>query len=251
MKIPFVLAFGLLIGLRCVVPEPAHAQETDRLYLEHVRSRLFREAASLEQQNYKAAQAAVIEVTERAQIRRFVLRLEQGVQYAFIASCDQDCSHVALALIDGQRNVIAKTPETSDLVILGGAPPASGLYEAEITIPGCRERSCHTGFAIMSLGDAHSAGPIIVARGDSGLPKVAGFTQFRMERKMGYEAEANNFRAAQVGNLDECERLCVNDTRCVAVEFYRQKSSCGFFSKVPTLKRAQGVDSAIKRTSDR
>ena len=119
----FVL--GCAVAFVFGAQDRALGQSGDSAYVKHVQARLLREATNLEGERYVAAQAAVIEVTERSQTRRFFLRLEKGVQYAFIAACDQDCSHVELSLLDGQRNVIAKTPEKNDVVILGGAPPVS------------------------------------------------------------------------------------------------------------------------------
>ena len=72
-----------------------------------------------------------------------------------------------------------------------------------------------------------------------------------MDRKEGFELEADNYRELTSTTLPACEEVCARDQRCQAVEYYSSKGTCGLFDKVPPMKRAQGVAASVKRTSAR
>ncbi len=68
-----------------------------------------------------------------------------------------------------------------------------------------------------------------------------------MERREGHELHGDSYRVLQLADLAACEQACLADPKCVAVEFYRQKSACGLFDALPAVKRAKLIDVAIRK----
>lgn len=68
-----------------------------------------------------------------------------------------------------------------------------------------------------------------------------------MERWEGHELQGNAYRVIQLPDAGACERACLDDAKCVASEYYRQKRGCGLFSVLPPMKRAKLIDSALKK----
>jgi hypothetical protein len=275
MRSRLVAVAGLVVAAGpALAPSTAQAQG-DIAGSAHVRGMIVREAEALAREGYVQAQPGIHSRATRAEVRRYVLRLEEGKRYALIAACDQGCSHVDLALYDGRRGLLARSNEPHAIVTVAGAARAAGLYEVEVKLPGCRERSCELAFAVLWQGKAPAPEPVVIASStppSAGVlvpsasgpapapapaapaapaaaapaPAVAGFTH-KIERRPGYELEANNYREQKVASLEDCEQMCLADRNCAALEFYREQRSCGLFRQVPSLRPARNIDVGIKR----
>lgn len=223
------------------------ARTYEQQFVEFVQSALFKEAEALTRQGFEPANRALIEMNKRADVRRFILRLEAGTTYALIGVCDQDCSHVTLTIFDDTREPMTASRERSGVVVLSGTPERSGNYVVELALPGCRERSCHTGFVVMHQGGPAPAEGVVVAQWKDGAqrPAVAG-AQIGMERRPGVEIQGGNYREIRGTTIAECERQCLTDSRCRAVEFYTERGSCGLFDRTPQMRRARGIDASVK-----
>lgn len=238
----------------------AKAQMSERPFVEHVQSLLLREAEALRSRGYEPTQKALINQTARSEIRRVVVRLQQGISYAMLAACDQDCRHVELSIFDANRELMLKSRDRNDVVVVTGAPDRSGLYEVEIGLPGCREPSCHVGFVVLQQGSEPLAGGVVVAtsivgapptdRAPPGGPAVAS-AMIGMERRQGVEVMGTNYLELRNTTLAACETRCAGDDRCRAVEYYVERGSCGLFDHLPGMRRARGIDTSIKRTAGR
>ena len=67
-----------------------------------------------------------------------------------------------------------------------------------------------------------------------------------MERRFDTEIRGRNYRRLSNMSLTACERACVSDPRCRAVEFYPGNQSCGFFDQSPALAPARGIAASVK-----
>lgn len=86
-------------------------------------------------------------VSKNTQHRLFVT-LDREATYAFIAACDSDCSHVQLSVVNEKGASLISTPDVSPTVIVTGRLPASGQYAIELSVPGCKSKTCHAGILI-------------------------------------------------------------------------------------------------------
>lgn len=75
--------------------------------------------------------------------------------------------------------------------------------------------------------------------------------QVNMDRRPDTEITGNNYRRLTNTSLQACERACVSDQRCRAVEFYKENQTCGMFDNSPNLRRASGIDASVKRIAVR
>lgn len=293
---------------------------------EQVETRLQREADALKGQGFTPADKIVVEPMGKADTRRYVLRLTQNITYAMIAGCDQDCQHVEITIFDAERQQLSRSTKKASIAIFSGAPDRTGLYEVEVTQPGCRQPTCHTGFLVMQQGGTLPKDGLIIAASRSSpllatqaritapaasttttaslqkqpatpptspqsaiaqsetakskptpqprperaepspqaepkkkseppkaavkkaapLPKLV-----NMERRFDTEILGENYRRLTNTSLTACERACVSDQRCRAVEYYKDNQSCGFFDDSPSMSRARGIDASVKRIAVR
>jgi hypothetical protein len=77
------------------------------------------------------------------------IRLEAGVVYAIVAACGEGCDHVEIALFDPAQNLLHRSPETSDVVIVSGPPQQSGVHGIALSAPGCRNATCQVGLVLL------------------------------------------------------------------------------------------------------
>jgi hypothetical protein len=239
---------GLVGALFLGLGSPAGA--SDQRWVEQVQARILKEAEVLARDGFRPVMRARIDMTQRSDARRYVVRLEAGATYAMIGACDLDCRHVALEILDDQRQPMTASREEAAVVILSGTPDRAGHYEVELTMPGCRERNCHAGFVVMRR-DGGEGEQVLVATsvGPRGRgPAVAG-AAIGMERRPGVEILANNYVQLQDLTLADCERKCLADRRCRALEFYAERRSCGLFDRLPPMQRARGVHVSVKSNS--
>jgi hypothetical protein len=68
--------------------------------------------------------------------------LQRGVQYAFAATCDNDCTDIDLKLFNrsGQRQVADTDSDPYPQVVF--TPPASGTYRLRVVMFRCRIEPC-------------------------------------------------------------------------------------------------------------
>ena len=128
------------------------ARSAEQEYVDDVRAKLDRETAYLSQKNFRSASGRIVSRLVRESRQSVVLRLEGQRTYAIVATCDKDCDDVRLSLWDGEGKLLSETSEKNDTVILNGAVENRGLYEARISIPGCRMKECHIGLVVFQQG---------------------------------------------------------------------------------------------------
>lgn len=128
---------------------PSAALSTAGPYASNVRQKLMAEVDSLSARGFELLQTFPIRELARTDTQRHQLDLAAGMKYAFVAACDQDCNRVEFRLSDRSGAELARSPEEHHTVIMVGAVPTAGSYGVALNVPGCKQRSCHLGFAIL------------------------------------------------------------------------------------------------------
>ncbi len=325
-------AASLAIILMIAASGPLLAQS------DQLETRLQKEADALKAQGYAPVDQIAIEPMGRADTRRYVLRLTQNITYAMIAGCADECSHVEMTIFDGERQQLSRSTKKANTAIFSGAPEKSGLYEVEITQPGCRKDQCQAGFLVMQQSDTippdsvivavSRSSPMLAAKARVTAPATAGSMSaasqkqaasatppqpaqapapavdnakprparsampqtpkpdagkeaekpdsrsepaktaqpkasaaqaegappprlVNMERRFDTEIRGSNYRQLTNTSFAACERACVSDQRCRAVEFYNDNQTCGLFNQWPSLSPARGIHASVKRIAVR
>jgi len=79
----------------------------------------------------------------------FPVELSVGATYAVVAACDEGCSHVEIALFDPAQSLLTRSPERSDVVIVGGPVQQGGVHGIALSVPGCPQAACAAGFVLL------------------------------------------------------------------------------------------------------
>lgn len=326
----FLSTASLALTLMIAASGPLLAQS------DQLETRLQKEADALKGQGFAPSDQIAIEPMGRADTRRYVLRLTQNITYAMIAGCADDCGHVEITIFDGERQQLSRSTKKANTAIFSGAPDKSGLYEVEITQPGCRKDLCQAGFMVMQQGGTvpqegvivavNRSSPMLAAQARVTAPATTASTSpapqrqaaaatspppaplaapeaedakpkpspkaeaakpearrevakaapksdtakatppksssakaetvplprmVNMERRFDTEIRGSNYRRLTNTSLTACERACVSDQRCRAVEYYNDNQSCGFFDQWPALNPARGIHASVKRVAVR
>lgn len=126
-------------------------QATSPLPRLEVDYKLLVEAETLAKRGFDSWGEPRIRTAARGASVREPLDLQTGTTYAVIAACNQQCSHVSLILRDPEGEVLTRSPEKHDIVIVAGPVTKTGRHEAQLTAPGCSERQCTVGIRVMQL----------------------------------------------------------------------------------------------------
>ena len=71
------------------------------------------------------------------------MRLNAGVDYAFMATCDSDCSDIDLYIFDRRGNVIDFDREDNKFPIVFFTPDVTANYRVEVEIYSCSSQPCY------------------------------------------------------------------------------------------------------------
>ena len=215
-----------------------------------LRDKMELQIEALAAQTFQLATLAVMGRAGPKQPARAVARLSANTHYAFLATCDADCNHVTLALMDARGGVLVRSPAQSDVTVINGVPDRSGLYEIEIGVPGCRERVCHVALAVLSEGEANDGETAVVmatssigrGRPPSPLPAAASF-----ERAAGQRLDGSGFAQRVTAAYSQCELHCLLDQRCTAASYSRATLACHLHERAGTPVRDEQSDIGLKR----
>ena len=127
-------------------PDEAISLTQDRIT--EVRGKLGGEVAELAAKGYQREAIEIIEEIERDKGKSVNLGLEENIGYAVAVACAKPCEHVEVSLFDPSNNLLAKSPEVSNIVIVAGKPVTAGVYQAKINIPGCQQERCFAGLIL-------------------------------------------------------------------------------------------------------
>jgi hypothetical protein len=110
-------------------------------------------------QGYSFSAGALVEALSEREVRAIKIEMKAGVPYAFLGACDEPCSHVAIALHkDGAE--IGRSDTVAPIASIGGALPADGIYELQVSPVTCKVGKCALAFAILEQPTAQQqAGP--------------------------------------------------------------------------------------------
>ena len=82
----------------------------------------------------------------------FQTTLVQGVSYAIIAVCDDDCSRLQLTLLTASGSEVAKERNSESLPTLHVTPGTTTVYGIRVVMEGCRWNPCWYAVAVVPLG---------------------------------------------------------------------------------------------------
>ncbi len=122
-----------------------------RRWEQQVQSRLARAvvAVSTSSRLPVVKRSGMLNTDERAS---FQTTLVQGVPYAIIAVCDDDCSRLQLTLLSASGSEIAKERDSESLPTLHFTPEATAAYGIRVVMEGCRWNPCWYAVAVVPLG---------------------------------------------------------------------------------------------------
>jgi hypothetical protein len=82
----------------------------------------------------------------------FQTTLVQGVSYAIIALCDDDCARLQLTLVSASGSDIAKERNSESFPTLHFTAPTTAVYGIRVVMEGCRWNPCWYAIAVVPLG---------------------------------------------------------------------------------------------------
>jgi hypothetical protein len=85
----------------------------------------------------------------------FQTTLQQGMSYAIVGVCDDDCSRLELTLLTPSGSEIAKERNSESLPTIHFAAQATTSYGIRVVMEGCRWNPCWYAVAVIPL-DKHS-----------------------------------------------------------------------------------------------
>src|SRR5262245_43014144 len=132
------------------------ADSDDAEYIEDIRLKLAREAEKLSKVGFRPARE-FSKLVGRRGVETLSLHLDIITNYALVAACDKDCTHVALALRDGGRRHVAASADRHHTVVVHAAMDSGGNHFAELSAPGCKEEECYVGLLVLYQGDLPDA----------------------------------------------------------------------------------------------
>lgn len=82
------------------------------------------------------------------EVMSYELEMERGVSYMIVGVCDADCDDLDLALYDDRGAEIAVDFELDDVPVLVFDATRTGLWELEVSMPGCAADTCVFGIEV-------------------------------------------------------------------------------------------------------
>lgn len=82
----------------------------------------------------------------------FQTTLVQGIAYAIVAVCDDDCTRLQLTLLSASGSEILKERNSESLPTLHYTAPAAANYGIRVVVEGCRWNPCWYAVAVVPLG---------------------------------------------------------------------------------------------------
>ena len=132
-----------LIGAALLIPTVAVADSNQaRIYLEN--------AAYDELPDYAFSGRPYAGSITGGQVAGRTVRLQAGVEYAFLAACDDNCTDVDLYLYDRYSQTLLDSDTGSDdYPLITYIPSTTGNYRIEVEMYTCSSSSC--GYALGTL----------------------------------------------------------------------------------------------------
>ena len=107
------------------------------------------QAVASDHQQPVARQVGMLNIDEAAS---FQATLRQGIPYAIIAVCDDDCSRLQLTLVKPGGSEIAKERNSESLPTLHFTSDTTMAYGIRVVMEGCRWNPCWYAVAVITVG---------------------------------------------------------------------------------------------------
>jgi hypothetical protein len=143
------LVFGIAIASSTIfsTANPARADHTNSNdpWTRQVANQLIRAAEATGYRGYTLTHNPFIDALGRGGQDDITLSLSQGVSYAIIGVCDDDCRDIDLQLYDDNGNLVASDVERDDLPILKIVPRWSARFTIRVSMSRCANSPCRYG----------------------------------------------------------------------------------------------------------
>ena len=139
---PIQAATCAFIGLAfCTFPVSANADEA-----EDTAVRLLQVAErNMINQNFRMVGDRETGRLNEGESESITISLRAGVEYGFVATCDNDCNDLDLELSDDDGYVMTEDVNVDDNPLISFTPRFDGNYELEIAMADCRIEPCAYG----------------------------------------------------------------------------------------------------------
>jgi hypothetical protein len=114
---------------------------------EQVRRQLVQATQVFERAGFRATHNLVTGYLGNGGDENITLTLRQGMTYAIVGVCDNDCRDVDLRLYDDNGNLVTSDVQTGDIPVLKVAPRWTGRYQIKVVMARCSNAPCHYGVA--------------------------------------------------------------------------------------------------------
>jgi hypothetical protein len=146
---------AMVAGLLMLVASICHAAEPEQVASPE--SKLAREVDHLVASQFVLIGSGTVAAIQKDNNTVIPVQLEGGAVYAFVAVCGENCDHVEIDLYDSNQTHLHRSPQASDVVIVGGQAKESGLHRLSVSVPACRADACAIAFAVLKQGESSGA----------------------------------------------------------------------------------------------
>jgi hypothetical protein len=80
--------------------------------------------------------------------QQFTVTLEEGMSYALVGVCDEDCSDLDLGLFDGEGLLVVEDTEIDDAPLIEFTVTQGGDFTLDVTMYECSVEPCYYGIAV-------------------------------------------------------------------------------------------------------
>jgi hypothetical protein len=115
---------------------------------QQVRSQITLAAAALDGEGYRSTHTVATGWLRDGYYRDLTVTLRQGVEYAIVGSCDEDCDDLDLKLYDENWNLIDEDTGSDDHPVVEVTPNWTGTFHVRVLMEDCTASTCKYGVGV-------------------------------------------------------------------------------------------------------
>lgn len=100
--------------------------------------------------DYEQTHGAYIDYMNGGMVDSLELSLDEGMDYAIVGVCDEDCTDLDLTLLNGNGDAISNDSEPDDFPLVSVTPDRTGTYVLEVDMYACADEPCFYGVGIFA-----------------------------------------------------------------------------------------------------
>ena len=141
------VAVAFLLGALLAAPGSAPAQSR---WERQVRDQIKRAGRILEDRAYELSHDVYTGSLGNHDSESLTITLREGISYALVAVCDEDCSDIDLRLFDSDGDEVDSDVENDDTPIVQAAPSRTGKYRVKVIMASCSTSPCFYGVGVFA-----------------------------------------------------------------------------------------------------